>query len=77
MGGAPVAQPECNGATLTGRGIAYAQRSGAWLRSSPRVEVDRRSGKIWARKFTVAHDCGLIINPDGFPRLAVDQGSSS
>ena len=29
------------------------------------VDVDRRSGKIWARKFTVAHDCGLIINPDG------------
>ena len=29
------------------------------------VEIDRRSGKVWARKFTVAHDCGLIINPDG------------
>jgi nicotinate dehydrogenase subunit B len=29
------------------------------------VEVDRATGKIWARKFTVAHDCGLIINPDG------------
>ena len=23
------------------------------------------TGKIWARKFTVAHDCGQIINPDG------------
>jgi nicotinate dehydrogenase subunit B len=31
------------------------------------VEMDRRTGKVWARKFTVAHDCGLIINPDGFP----------
>ena len=29
------------------------------------VEVDRTTGKIWARKFTVAHDCGQIINPDG------------
>jgi nicotinate dehydrogenase subunit B len=29
------------------------------------VEIDRRSDKVWARKFTVAHDCGLIINPDG------------
>jgi nicotinate dehydrogenase subunit B len=27
------------------------------------VEIDRGSGRIWARKFTVAHDCGLIINP--------------
>jgi nicotinate dehydrogenase subunit B len=23
---------------------------------------------VWARKFTVAHDCGLIINPDGLRR---------
>ena len=28
------------------------------------VDVDRSTGKIWARKFTVAHDCGQIINPD-------------
>jgi CO/xanthine dehydrogenase Mo-binding subunit len=30
--------------------------------------VDRRTGKVWARRFTVAHDCGLIINPDGLKR---------
>jgi nicotinate dehydrogenase subunit B len=29
------------------------------------VDIDRTTGKIWARKFTVAHDCGQIINPDG------------
>jgi CO/xanthine dehydrogenase Mo-binding subunit len=42
-------------------------------------EVDRRSGKVWARKFTVAHDCGLIINPDGLRRCIegnVVQGTS-
>ena len=27
--------------------------------------VARSTGKIFARKFTVAHDCGQIINPDG------------
>jgi nicotinate dehydrogenase subunit B len=27
------------------------------------VEVDRATGRVWARRFTVAHDCGLIINP--------------
>ena len=32
------------------------------------VEVDRSTGKIWARKFTVAHDCGQIINPDGLTK---------
>jgi len=53
-----------NGDTLVGRGLGYAQRSGAVAE----VEIDRRSGKIWARKFTVAHDCGLIINPDGLRR---------
>ena len=35
------------------------------------VEIDRRTGKVWARKFTVAHDCGLIINPDGLRRSGV------
>jgi CO/xanthine dehydrogenase Mo-binding subunit len=29
------------------------------------VDIDRATGKIFARKFTVAHDCGQIINPDG------------
>ena len=27
------------------------------------VEVHPADGRIWARRFTVAHDCGLIINP--------------
>jgi nicotinate dehydrogenase subunit B len=48
---------------LTGRGIAYAQRSGAVVAIVAEVEVDRHTGKVWARKFTVAHDFGLIINP--------------
>ena len=53
------------GNTVTGRGIAYSQRNGTTCAIVADVDVDRRSGKIWARKFTVAHDCGQIINPDG------------
>ena len=53
------------GSTVTGRGIAYAPRNGTIVAIVAEVEVDRRSGKIWARKFTVAHDCGQIINPMG------------
>jgi nicotinate dehydrogenase subunit B len=53
------------GNTVSGRGIAYSQRNGTTCAVVAEVDVDRRSGKIWARKFTVAHDCGLIINPDG------------
>jgi CO/xanthine dehydrogenase Mo-binding subunit len=48
-----------------GRGIAYAQRNGTRVAIVAEVEIDRQTGKIWARKLTVAHDCGQIINPDG------------
>jgi nicotinate dehydrogenase subunit B len=50
---------------VRGRGIAYAQRNGTRCAVIAEVDVDRASGKIWARKFTVGHDCGQIINPDG------------
>ena len=53
------------GNTVTGRGIAYSQRNGTTCAIVAEVDIDRSSGKIWARKFTVAHDCGQIINPDG------------
>jgi len=56
------------GDTVSGRGIAYAPRNGTIVAIVAEVEVDRRSGKIWARKFTVAHDCGQIINPMGLER---------
>jgi CO/xanthine dehydrogenase Mo-binding subunit len=49
----------------SGRGIAYAQRNGTRVAIVAEVNIDRSTGKIWARKFTVAHDCGQIINPDG------------
>ena len=53
------------GNTVSGRGIAYSQRNGTVCAVIAEVDVDRANGKIWARKFTVAHDCGQIINPDG------------
>jgi len=50
---------------MTGRGFSYTERGGTVVAVVADVEVDRRSGRVWARKFTVAHDCGLIINPKG------------
>jgi hypothetical protein len=53
-----------------------AERAGWQPRASSRPD---RSGKIWACKFTVVHDCGLIINPDGLRRRIegnVVQGTS-
>jgi nicotinate dehydrogenase subunit B len=54
-----------SGSKVSGRGIAYAQRNGTRVAIVAEVDIDRSTGKIWARKFTVAHDCGQIINPDG------------
>ena len=55
--------------TMVGQGIAYAQRNGAVVAVVAEIEVDPTSGRIWARKMTVAHDCGLIINPGELHRV--------
>jgi nicotinate dehydrogenase subunit B len=47
----------------TGRGIAYVRRGATIVAIAAEVEVDRRSGKVRAKRFAVAHDCGCIINP--------------
>jgi nicotinate dehydrogenase subunit B len=53
------------GGLVAGRGIGYASRGGTRVAVIAEVEVTRSTGRIWPRKFTVAHDCGQIINPDG------------
>ncbi|MDP3769190.1 MAG: molybdopterin-dependent oxidoreductase, partial [Dehalococcoidia bacterium] len=53
------------GNVMVGRGFSYTERNGTVVAMVADVEVDRRTGRVWARKFTVAHDCGLIINPKG------------
>ena len=51
------------GDILRGRGFAYAQRNGSRVAIVAEVEVNRRTGRVWGKKFTVAHDCGQIIAP--------------
>jgi CO/xanthine dehydrogenase Mo-binding subunit len=53
------------GNLMTGRGVSYTERNGTVVAMIAEVEVERSSGRVWAKKFTVAHDCGQIINPDG------------
>ena len=60
----PSPRRDQTGNKVTGRGIAYSQRNGTRCAIVAEVDVDRSTGKIHGRKFTVAHDCGLIINPD-------------
>jgi nicotinate dehydrogenase subunit B len=50
---------------MTGHGISFAERNGTSVAAVAEVEVERASGRIWARRFVVAHDCGLIVNPQG------------
>ncbi|HEY7675091.1 MAG TPA: molybdopterin cofactor-binding domain-containing protein [Burkholderiales bacterium] len=54
-----------SGEVLPGRGIAYAQRGGTIVAVVAEIEVERKTGRILAKKVTVAHDCGLVINPEG------------
>jgi nicotinate dehydrogenase subunit B len=75
----PSPRRDRSGSKLTGRGIAYAQHGGTRVAVIAEIDIDRPTGKIWARKFTVAHDCGLIINPDGLKHVIegnVVQGAS-
>jgi CO/xanthine dehydrogenase Mo-binding subunit len=56
------------GDILTGRGIAYAYRSQTVVAQIAEVEVNRRTGRVWVKRFVCAHDCGLVINPEALRR---------
>jgi nicotinate dehydrogenase subunit B len=49
----------------TGRGVALSGGAGTVVAQVADVEVDKSSGKVTVRKVTVAHDCGIIVNPNG------------
>jgi CO/xanthine dehydrogenase Mo-binding subunit len=54
---------------LAGQGMAYAFRGGTYVAMIADIEVNPATGRIWARKLTVAHDCGLIVNPGELRRV--------
>jgi len=56
------------GDVLTGRGIAYSFRSQTVVAQIAEVEVNRRTGRVWVKRLVCAHDCGLVINPEGLKR---------
>jgi CO/xanthine dehydrogenase Mo-binding subunit len=55
------------GNLLVGRGVAYMRYKQAenYVAMAMEVAVDRKTGRIAVRRVTCAHDCGLIVNPDG------------
>jgi CO/xanthine dehydrogenase Mo-binding subunit len=54
-----------SGKTAHGRGIAWVNRDDSRVATIADVEVDPNSGRIKVHRVVVAHDCGLVINPDG------------
>jgi CO/xanthine dehydrogenase Mo-binding subunit len=64
----PSPKPRESGPVLTGRGIAYSYRSETVATQIAEVEVDIRTGHVWVKRLVCAHDCGLIVNPEGLRR---------
>jgi CO/xanthine dehydrogenase Mo-binding subunit len=56
-----------SGGVTSGRGFAYVQydRTEAYVAAVVDVDVRPDTGMVRVRRVTVAHDCGLIVNPDG------------
>jgi len=55
------------GDLLIGRGIAYVRYKQAenYVAIGLTVAVHKATGKITVRRIVCAHDCGLVVNPDG------------
>src|SRR5207249_7805549 len=55
------------GNAMIGRGIAYMRYKQVenYVATAMEVAVDSASGRITVRRVVCAHDCGLIVNPDG------------
>ena len=62
----PSPQPRQEG-VMEGRGLAFAryENDEALVACIAQVQVDPASGVASVKRIVVAHDCGLIINPDG------------
>jgi nicotinate dehydrogenase subunit B len=55
------------GTTMTGRGIASVRYEGSssWVAAVITVGVDTTTGAVTPTQVAIAHDCGVVINPDG------------
>src|SRR5207253_5538835 len=61
----PSPKPQDSATVATGHGVAVVQRGRTRVAMIAEVEVNRETGAIAFKRAVVAHDCGLIINPDG------------
>lgn len=63
----PGPAPNQTGTKRTGRGIASVRYEGSssWVAAVITVTVDTSSGIVTPTQVVIAHDCGVVINPDG------------
>lgn len=54
-----------SGDLAAGRGVALCTRGRTYVATVAEVEIHRPSGAIRVKRLACAHDCGLIVNPDG------------
>jgi len=56
-----------SGEATRGRGVAFVQydRTEAYVAAVVDVDVDQSQHRVRVTRVCVAHDCGLIVNPDG------------
>ncbi len=66
--GRPSPKPRASGRVATGRGFAYSFRGQTIVAEIADVEVNRDTGRVWVKRLVCAHDCGLVINPEGLRR---------
>jgi CO/xanthine dehydrogenase Mo-binding subunit len=54
-----------SGNVVSGRGLALSGMAGTVVAQVADIEINKTSGQVTVKKITVAHDCGIIVNPDG------------
>jgi CO/xanthine dehydrogenase Mo-binding subunit len=48
--------------------VALIEQRAAHADEIAEVEVNRSTGHVWVKRLVCAHDCGLVINPEGLRR---------
>ncbi len=55
---------QANAPIAVGRGFAYRQLAGTYIALIAEVRVHRDTGLVEVPRIVVAHDCGMIVNPE-------------
>jgi CO/xanthine dehydrogenase Mo-binding subunit len=58
------ARKQVRGDVYVGQGISYAVRGATRVAVIAEVEVNRKTNRVWVRRYFIAHDCGQVIAPD-------------